>query len=406
LTDTGITMTLVQDTRVPQSQWNLDVCDGTGPSGYNLNINKMQMAYMDYSWYGAGKVRFGFKGADGNVMYVHEFTHNNVMDEAYMRSGNLPARYEVINTGTPTYVPRMMHWGTSVIIDGHMDDDRAFFFTMSGKTLSYGGGDSYDFQASYTNTKSFIKLDTTTGTSVTTYQLNVPSYDTIKNLRPGTILNSTIFASGARLISVSKSGSSAILYVNTLPTVATGITLYTVSATSEQSDIPPRIPLASFRLSPSADSGFSGDLLGSREIVNRMQLIPLSVDLLSTHDVEVTLLLNGFPSNKTWVRANEPSLSQVLIHDGTDTVTGGTSLFSFRAEGGATDSTGKRSAVRTVVPLDNLSALGNSIVGGDDIFPNGPDVLTVSATLLDASGITSTTPFSISARLSWTESQA
>ena len=25
------------------------------------------MAYMDYSWYGAGKIRFGFKGADGKV---------------------------------------------------------------------------------------------------------------------------------------------------------------------------------------------------------------------------------------------------------------------------------------------------------------------------------------------------
>jgi len=102
-------------------------------------------------------------------MYVHEFIHNNLMDKAYMRSGNLPGRYEVVNTGTPTYVPRMMHWGTSVIIDGQMDDDRAFFFTMSGKALSYGNGDAYSIDITYTTTKVVTKLDITTGASVSTY---------------------------------------------------------------------------------------------------------------------------------------------------------------------------------------------------------------------------------------------
>ena len=31
------------------------------------------MAYIDYSWYGAGKVRFGFKDQNGDVKYVHAF---------------------------------------------------------------------------------------------------------------------------------------------------------------------------------------------------------------------------------------------------------------------------------------------------------------------------------------------
>ena len=48
------------------------------------------MAYMDYSWYGAGKIRFGFKDTYGHVKYVHEFIHNNKLNEAYMRSGNVP----------------------------------------------------------------------------------------------------------------------------------------------------------------------------------------------------------------------------------------------------------------------------------------------------------------------------
>jgi hypothetical protein len=48
-----------EDLKVEQSAWNLDKMDATGPSGYNLNLAKMQMFYIDYSWYGAGFVRWG-----------------------------------------------------------------------------------------------------------------------------------------------------------------------------------------------------------------------------------------------------------------------------------------------------------------------------------------------------------
>ena len=41
---------------------------------------------MDYAWYGAGKIRFGWKGNDGKVIYTHEFIHNNKLKESYFRS--------------------------------------------------------------------------------------------------------------------------------------------------------------------------------------------------------------------------------------------------------------------------------------------------------------------------------
>jgi hypothetical protein len=82
------------DTKIKQSDWNLDTMDGLGPSGYNLDLTKMQMFYIDYSWYGAGYIRWGLRGVDGNIKYVHKLPNNNVNAEAYMRSGNLPARYE------------------------------------------------------------------------------------------------------------------------------------------------------------------------------------------------------------------------------------------------------------------------------------------------------------------------
>jgi hypothetical protein len=82
------------DTKIPQLEWNLDTMDGNGPSGYDLDLTKMQMFYIDYSWYGAGYIRWGLRGVDGNITYVHKMANNNVNSEAYMRSGNVPARYE------------------------------------------------------------------------------------------------------------------------------------------------------------------------------------------------------------------------------------------------------------------------------------------------------------------------
>ena len=96
----NLIVTKIVETEWLQSDWNLDRCDGTGKSGYNLDPTKMQMFYMDYSWYGAGFVRWGFRALNGDIIYAHKIPNNNQNTEAYMRSGNLPARYEV-NTLPP-----------------------------------------------------------------------------------------------------------------------------------------------------------------------------------------------------------------------------------------------------------------------------------------------------------------
>ena len=97
----AVIISKVIEVRVPQSAWNMDKADGTGPSGFNIDLTKMQMWYLDYSWYGAGQVRFGFRDTIGKIIYVHRFVNNNQNPSAWMRSGNLPARYE-----TNTFAPR------------------------------------------------------------------------------------------------------------------------------------------------------------------------------------------------------------------------------------------------------------------------------------------------------------
>jgi hypothetical protein len=304
---TKIIMTKVRDLKIPQSQWNIDKCDGNGVTGFNLDIHRQQMAYMDYSWYGAGKVRFGFKDQDGIVTYVHEFVHNNHENEAYLRSGNLPARYEIENGDAPTYSPSLYHWGASVIMDGKFEDDKAYLFTV---------------------------------------------------------------ASGS-------AGSDTI----SIPQALAGIA----------------VPILSIRLAPSVDSSLIGPL-GERDLVNRMILKMNSCGLVvgntNNRPASVRLILNGNLSQSAYfTNYGSPSLCQIIKHTGqtADTVTGGVNIFEFRA------------AVNSPVAQDlgELVEMGNSILGGDYVFPNGPDVLTLAVVPTDTAAATTVT-----ARITWTESQA
>jgi hypothetical protein len=84
--------------RVAQSSWNIDVLDGSGPSGFSLDPTKAQIYGIDLQWLGVGRVRM-FVDIDGVPVPVHQFTHANIIDTVYMLNPNLPARFELTSTG-------------------------------------------------------------------------------------------------------------------------------------------------------------------------------------------------------------------------------------------------------------------------------------------------------------------
>jgi hypothetical protein len=100
--DTRIKILLVLEQRIKQADFNVDVMDSTGPSGYLIDPAKMQMIMIQYTWYGAGFIEFGVRGPNGKFILSHRIKNNNVNDEAYMRSGNLPCRYEASSNGALT----------------------------------------------------------------------------------------------------------------------------------------------------------------------------------------------------------------------------------------------------------------------------------------------------------------
>jgi hypothetical protein len=107
----------LRETRVAQSNWNIDQLNGDGPSDYTLDLTKAQIFWTEYEWLGAGSVRIGF-AIDGYFIPVHQFNHANYIDSVYLTTASLPVRYEIENTGATSSSSYMKQICVSVISNG------------------------------------------------------------------------------------------------------------------------------------------------------------------------------------------------------------------------------------------------------------------------------------------------
>jgi hypothetical protein len=156
----------------------------------------------------------------------------------------------------------------------------------------------------------------------------------------------------------------------------------------------------SIRVAPSVSLGFARNF-GVRDIINRMQMNLYQMDVYTSGQFLITVRYNCSsatfqPALWTANLVGSGSLSQVIYHNPNDIVTGGDVVLSYYATNAGT---GVFSV--TQQDLTIVKDLGNSIVGGDATYPDGPDVITVFATNLSTS-----TASPIYSRLSWTEAQA
>ena len=393
----GTIMSKTTEVRVPRTQW-ADRLDGTGPSGYVFDVSKMQMFYIDYSWYGAGFARFGMRTTNGNISYVHQFTNNNLQYEAYMRSGNLPAHYESNGISGYTYLTATLGTGAAgTVINVASTAD---FAPTGVLRISNPGGTGTIEHISYsskTATSFIVAARAQVGGSVAaqTFTFSATAPTLVEFSSPDTLASLSHWGSSVIMDGRYDDDKSLVFnYGMTTPITTTAVT--------------PRVLLA-IRVAPSVDNNTTG-VLGAREVVNRMQLALDSMGFYTTGTgYLINLVLNGFASGAfsgsfvapvQQVGGITSSLAQVALNTSAITVTGGESVFA-----GYTNATGQ-----TGFDLSKVRDLGNSILGGgvsnvvpttpSGFYPDGPDILYVVAIPL------STTSSTILARLNWKEAQA
>jgi hypothetical protein len=308
------------DTLIPQPDWNMDTGDGNGPSGYNILPTKMQMIGIQYSWYAAGFIEFMLRGADGKFVFLHRIRNSNINFEAYMRTANLPVRYEVQNEGARSSLRVAIGNSDTVLTLAN-----TYWFPTSGTVY-------IDNEIiSYTGKSGDQLTGCSRGTTFTNYAAG--------SNRTYTAGSATSHAFGAGVILISVTISPAISHWGSalltdgrfdedrgylFTYAATGISISTTKTTAFM-----------IRLAPSVSNALTGDL-GDRDLLNRAQLLLQQIAVTaetSTGGIVVEGVLNpqNYPTDPgrvTWAglsgvaAGGQPSFAQIAPGGNVDWASG------------------------------------------------------------------------------------
>ena len=366
----GVKSSLIQETRITQTDFNIDKLDGTGPSGFTIDTGKMHMLGIQYTWYGAGFIDYMIRGGDANWIYAHRIKNNNINFEAHMRTGNLPVRYSIDNDGSPAncvLTADPSTGGTTLSVDS------TFYFPSAG-TLYIDN-----------------ELISYTGKTATSFT-GCTRAATLTQFVSGSSRSFTAAAAAAHAI-----GTGVILVSNTCsPTLSHwGSALIADGGFDEDRGYifnyqRPNFPINAntstaflIRLAPSVSNSAVGDL-GAKDLLNRSQLLLNAVGCTSYNAqagggaviIEGVLNPKNF-SSATWSPLNfesaggQPSLAQIAT---SISYTAGT--FAVPGEQVFAFSTAPNSSER--LELVELKELTNSSFGGVGAYPNGPDILAIN----------------------------
>ena len=379
----------VIEQRTAQANFNRDTLDGLGASGYKVDITKMQMIGLQYTWYGAGFVDFMMRGSDGNWVYAHRIRNNNVNDESYMRTGNLPVRYELINemaAAVSTLNGPITPATTNLI----MNDDTTYW-PPSGTVL-------IDSElVSYSSKGSFALNGLTRGTN----------FKYVVNDQPRTFTASTAtsHASNATVLLTSITCTPSLTHWGSAFLMDGNFDIdrgyyfnYANIHVSNITTTQNAVPLFLLRLAPSVSNGIIGNI-GERDLLNRAQLLLSKLEISANKTVNVVGIINptGFTSI-TWSSVNslenqgQPSFCQVsnsFTYNGI--YTGGERILSTISSPGQTN----------VIDLSQLKELTGGVIGGPNFSPDGPDTIAIYVDNADTSNVTNAI-----VNLFWQEAQA
>lgn len=315
---TGIKAVKVQDYIVPQSKFNMDRCDGSNgpfnPSGYSIDLSKMQMIGLQWTWYGAGFTDWMTRGPDGKYITIHRLKGNNVNKEAYMRSGNQPVRYEVVNESARTFLTTAALAGDTTL-------------TVSDCSLFPTAGTVYVDN----------EIVTYSGKTGTTQLTGCARAQTLTQFNAGTNRSFLAGAAAGHAIStgvilIGQTATPSISHWGSAFLTDGGFDqdrgyIFNYQATNINISSKKTTAFA-IRLAPSVSNAIVGDL-GARELINRAQLLLQGIEITAggSTNVNSALVVEGvlnpsnYPtnvSNITWnslssaaLPTGQPSFSQI-----------------------------------------------------------------------------------------------
>jgi len=435
----------VIERRYSQTQWNLDPLNGTGPSGYLLDPTKMQMLMIQYTWYGAGFIDYGVRGPDGNFIFCHRMLNNNLNYQAYMRSGNLPARYEAVND-TPYAILQANSTAYNGLWQGINSADTTFtivdasqfpapsptspVYVIVDNEVMKCTGITYGSQVG--NITPATVTGVTRAATFSLYQDNAQKSFSAGNAQPHSANVSVRVISATSGPSLNHWGSAVILdggfdtdrgYAYTYN--VSNISFPTGTTSGSQT-----ITAFVMRLAPSVSNQIPGQL-GTRDLVNRAQLVLQNMiinfsganiatgtgarylveGILNPNNISTTSTTFGFLYNSPYgVATNpssaiQPSFAQVAYGNisGAPNQTGQISFTANTyAQGGERLFALPVNSVNSgQLDLSMVKQIGNSGIPGYNIYPDGPELLAINIT-----AVVPTVGVSGEIQVQWNESQA
>jgi hypothetical protein len=366
----GVKASLVQETRITQTNFNIDKLDGTGPSGFTVDTGKMHMVGLQYTWYGAGFIDFMIRGSDGNWVFAHRIKNNNVNTEAHMRTGNLPVRYSIDNDGSPALAYLTADpgaGGTTLNVNDTTYFPTAGTLYIDNELISYTGKTATTFTGC---TRAATLTQWTGGAS-----------------RSFTAAAAATHAVGTGIILASNTASPTLSHWGSALISDGGFdedrgyifnyqrTNFPINATTATAFL--------IRLAPSVSNSAVGDL-GSKDLLNRSQLLlnAVGVTTILSNALSGAIIVEGVLNPKnfnsaTWLPLNfesaggQPSLAQIataVSYTSGAFAVPGEQVFAFSAAPNSSER----------LDLTELKELTNSPFGGVGAYPNGPDVLAIN----------------------------
>lgn len=345
------------DLVVPQEEWNLDPLNGSGPSGYNFDVTKMQMIGIQHTWYGAGFIDFMLRGPDGNYVWAHRFRNSNVNTEAYMRTGNQPVRYEVNNEGAKDKL--------SAAIDSIQTSiplTNSYWFPTAGTVII----DNELIR--YTGNTGTALTGCTRGTNLTQFAAGSQRTFSGGSAVSHAVNTGVILVSNTITPSISHWGS-AFMIDGQFDSDRGYIFNYAATAVQASTE---KNTAFLIRLAPSVSNAQTGDL-GEKELLNRAQLLLSSISITSdgtTGGATPATITGGIVIEGVLNPSNYPTDPTKITWTGLQSsAQGGQPSFAQVASGGSvswgaavvTTTATVQGAFTTTVTAKAFSAINNSL---------------------------------------------